>query len=48
MGEVSTRDRFRGRLVGLAAGDALGATLEFSPCRGGRVGLPANAGVNLV
>ncbi len=30
MGEVSTRDRFRGCLVGLAAGDALGTTLEFS------------------
>ena len=31
MGEVSTRDRFRGCLVGLAAGDALGTTLEFQP-----------------
>ena len=31
VGEVSTRDRFRGCLVGLAAGDALGTTLEFSP-----------------
>ena len=31
MGGVSTRDRFRGCLVGLAAGDALGTTLEFSP-----------------
>ena len=31
MGAVSTRDRFRGCLVGLAAGDALGMTLEFSP-----------------
>ena len=31
MGEVSARDRFRGCLVGLAAGDALGTTLEFSP-----------------
>ena len=30
MGEVSTRDRFRGCLLGLAAGDALGTTLEFS------------------
>ena len=30
MGEVITRDRFRGCLVGLAAGDALGTTLEFS------------------
>ena len=30
MGEVSARDRFRGCLVGLAAGDALGTTLEFS------------------
>ena len=28
---VSTGDRFRGCLVGLAAGDALGTTLEFSP-----------------
>jgi len=31
VGEVSTRDRFGGCLVGLAAGDALGTTLEFSP-----------------
>ena len=31
MGGVSTRDRFRGCLMGLAAGDALGTTLEFSP-----------------
>ena len=31
MGGVSTRDRFRGCLLGLAAGDALGTTLEFSP-----------------
>ena len=31
MGGVSARDRFRGCLVGLAAGDALGTTLEFSP-----------------
>ena len=30
MGEVSARDRFRGCLVGPAAGDALGTTLEFS------------------
>ena len=30
MGEVSARDRFRGCLVGLATGDALGTTLEFS------------------
>ena len=30
MGEVSARDRFRGCLVGLAVGDALGTTLEFS------------------
>ena len=29
MGEVSARDRFRGCLVGLAAGDSLGTTLEF-------------------
>ena len=31
MGGVSTGDRFRGCLVGLAVGDALGTTLEFSP-----------------
>ena len=31
LGEVSARDRFRGCLVGLAVGDALGTTLEFSP-----------------
>ncbi len=31
MGGVSTGDRFGGCLVGLAAGDALGTTLEFSP-----------------
>ena len=31
MGEVATRDRFRGCLLGLAAGDALGTTLEFKP-----------------
>lgn len=31
MGEVATRDRFRGCLLGLAAGDALGTTLEFIP-----------------
>ena len=30
MGGVSARDRFRGCLVGLAAGDALGTALEFS------------------
>ena len=30
VGGVSIRDRFRGCLVGLAAGDALGTTLEFS------------------
>ena len=30
MGGVSARDRFRGCLVGLAAGDALGTSLEFS------------------
>ena len=29
MSEVTTRDRFRGCLLGLAAGDALGTTLEF-------------------
>ena len=29
MGEITTRDRFRGCLLGLAAGDALGTTLEF-------------------
>ncbi|MDE0163263.1 MAG: ADP-ribosylglycohydrolase family protein [Acidimicrobiaceae bacterium] len=28
---MSARDRFGGCLVGLAAGDALGTTLEFSP-----------------
>jgi len=27
------RDRFRGCLLGLAAGDALGTTLEFTPRR---------------
>ena len=31
MGGVSARDRVGGCLVGLAAGDALGTTLEFSP-----------------
>ncbi len=30
-GEVTARDRFRGCLLGLAAGDALGTTLEFTP-----------------
>ena len=29
MSEITTRDRFRGCLLGLAAGDALGTTLEF-------------------
>ena len=29
MNEIETRDRFRGCLLGLAAGDALGTTLEF-------------------
>ena len=29
MSEISARDRFRGCLLGLAAGDALGTTLEF-------------------
>ena len=29
MREITTRDRFRGCLLGLAAGDALGTTLEF-------------------
>jgi len=29
VGEVSTRDRYRGCLLGLAVGDALGTTLEF-------------------
>ncbi len=29
MSEVTIRDRFRGALLGLAAGDALGTTLEF-------------------
>ena len=33
MSELTTLDRFRGCLLGLAAGDALGTTLEFkSPC----------------
>ena len=27
--EITTQDRFRGCLLGLAAGDALGTTLEF-------------------
>jgi ADP-ribosyl-[dinitrogen reductase] hydrolase len=31
--EAQLRDRFRGVLVGLAAGDALGAPLEFQPAR---------------
>lgn len=31
MSDVTTRDRFRGCLLGLAAGDALGTTLEFKP-----------------
>ncbi len=31
MSNPTTRDRFRGCLVGLAAGDALGTTLEFMP-----------------
>ena len=31
MSETTTRDRFRGCLLGLAAGDALGTTLEFEP-----------------
>ena len=31
MSEISARDRFRGCLLGLAAGDALGTTLEFKP-----------------
>ena len=31
MSETTTRDRFRGCLLGLAAGDALGTTLEFKP-----------------
>ena len=30
MSEITARDRFRGCLVGLAAGDALGTTLEFN------------------
>ena len=29
MSETTIRDRFRGCLLGLAAGDALGTTLEF-------------------
>ena len=31
MSRVTTKDRFRGCLLGLAAGDALGTTLEFRP-----------------
>ena len=31
MSDVSVRDRFRGCLSGLAVGDALGTTLEFTP-----------------
>ena len=31
MSEITARDRFRGCLLGLAAGDALGTTLEFEP-----------------
>ena len=31
MSTLSTQDRFRGCLLGLAAGDALGTTLEFKP-----------------
>ncbi|HET7459607.1 MAG TPA: ADP-ribosylglycohydrolase family protein [Longimicrobium sp.] len=31
MPDVSTRDRYRGALAGLAAGDAVGTTAEFSP-----------------
>ena len=31
MSEAARRDRFRGCLLGLAAGDALGTTLEFQP-----------------
>ena len=31
MSEITTRDRYRGCLLGLAAGDALGTTLEFRP-----------------
>jgi ADP-ribosyl-[dinitrogen reductase] hydrolase len=31
MGDISTRDRFRGCLLGLACGDAVGTTLEFKP-----------------
>ena len=31
MSDITTLDRFRGCLLGLAAGDALGTTLEFKP-----------------
>jgi ADP-ribosylglycohydrolase len=31
MADISLQSRFRGSLLGLAAGDALGTTLEFSP-----------------
>src|SRR3954471_16045019 len=50
------RDRFRGALLGLAAGDAVGTTVEFSPpgtfapvadmVGGGTVHLPAGAGTD--
>ena len=33
MNGIATQDRFRGCLLGLAAGDALGTTVEFEqPC----------------
>jgi ADP-ribosyl-[dinitrogen reductase] hydrolase len=51
--EPSDRDRFRGCLLGLAVGDAVGTTVEFEPpgtfppvtdmVGGGRFGLPAGA-----
>lgn len=28
---ISVRDRYRGALLGLACGDAIGTTVEFSP-----------------
>ena len=28
---ITTRERYRGALLGLAAGDAVGTTVEFSP-----------------
>ncbi len=51
--EIDVRDRYRGAMLGLAVGDALGTTVEFSPpgtfepvtdmVGGGPFGLPAGA-----